>query len=48
MVRSVSYDSAGGHRLVIGHAGGLATHYLHALRQYQVRKGQHLKREVLN
>ncbi len=44
VVRSVSYDSSGGHRLVIAHAGGLATHYLHALRRYQVRKGQHVKR----
>ena len=44
VVRSVSYDSSGGHRLVIAHAGGLATHYLHALRRYQVRKGQRVKR----
>ena len=44
VVRSVSYDSSGGHRLVLAHAGGLATHYLHALRRYQVRKGQHVKR----
>ncbi|MFT4228303.1 peptidoglycan DD-metalloendopeptidase family protein [Micropruina sp.] len=44
VVQSVSYDSSGGHRLVIGHAGGLTTHYLHALKRYQVRNGQKVKR----
>ena len=44
VVQSVSYDSSGGHRLVIAHAGGLTTHYLHALKRYQVRKGQKVKR----
>ncbi len=44
VVRSVSYDSSGGHRLVIAHPGGLTTHYLHALKRYQVRKGQKVKR----
>ncbi|MFT4297133.1 MAG: M23 family metallopeptidase, partial [Micropruina sp.] len=44
VVRSVSYDSSGGHRLVIGHAGGLTTHYLHAMKRYQVRAGQKVKR----
>ena len=44
VVRSVSYDSSGGHRLVIAHAGGLTTHYLHALKRYQVRPGQKVKR----
>ncbi len=44
VVRSVSYDSSGGHRLVIAHAGGLTTHYLHALKRFQVRAGQKVKR----
>ncbi len=44
VVQSVSYDSSGGHRLVIAHADGLTTHYLHALKRYQVRKGQKVKR----
>ncbi len=44
VVRSVSYDSSGGHRLVLAHAGGLTTHYLHALKRYQVRKGQKVSR----
>jgi len=43
VVRSVSYDSSGGHRLVLGHAGGLTTHYLHA-QGYRVRSGQQVKR----
>lgn len=47
VVRSVSYDSSGGHRLVIAHAGGLTTHYLHALRRYQVRVGEKVKRGQL-
>ncbi|MBP8918404.1 MAG: M23 family metallopeptidase [Micropruina sp.] len=44
VVQSVSYDSSGGHRLVIGHTGGLTTHYLHALKRYQVRDGQRVTR----
>lgn len=44
VVQSVSYDSSGGHRLVIAHTGGLTTHYLHALQRYQVRSGQKVKR----
>lgn len=43
VVRSVSYDSSGGHRLVIAHAGGLTTHYLHA-QGYRVHAGQHVRR----
>ncbi|MFT3861609.1 peptidoglycan DD-metalloendopeptidase family protein [Micropruina sp.] len=43
VVRSVSYDSSGGHRLVIAHGGGLTTHYLHA-QGYNVRRGQHVRR----
>lgn len=43
-VRSVSYDSSGGHRLVLAHAGGLTTHYLHALKRYRVRTGQKVRR----
>ncbi|MBK8459766.1 MAG: M23 family metallopeptidase [Micropruina sp.] len=37
-VISVSFDSSGGHRLVLGHPGGVTTHYLHA-QGYQVREG---------
>lgn len=44
VVQSVSYDSSGGHRLVLGHAGGLSTQYLHALRRYGVRAGQQVRR----
>lgn len=44
VVRSVSYDSSGGHRLVLAHAGGLTTHYLHALKSYGVRKGEKVRR----
>lgn len=44
VVQSVSYDSSGGHRLVIAHAGGLTTHYLHGLKRYQVDNGQKVKR----
>ncbi|MFT3969143.1 MAG: peptidoglycan DD-metalloendopeptidase family protein [Micropruina sp.] len=44
VVQSVSYGSSGGHRLALAHAGGLTTHYLHALRRYQVRAGQKVKR----
>lgn len=44
VVQSVSYDSSGGHRLVIAHAGGLTTHYLHGLKRYPVRNGQQVKR----
>lgn len=44
VVNSVAYDSSGGHRLVLAHAGGLTTHYLHALKRYQVRTGQKVKR----
>ena len=43
VVRSVSYDSSGGHRLVISHASGLTTHYLHA-QGYRVHRGQKVKR----
>lgn len=43
VVRSVSHDSSGGHRLVIAHAGGLTTHYLHA-QGYRVHRGQKVKR----
>lgn len=43
VVRSVSYDSSGGHRLVIAHAGGLTTHYLHA-QGYNVHRGQKVSR----
>lgn len=43
VVVSVTYDSSGGHRLVLAHAGGLTTHYLHA-RGYRVRRGQHVTR----
>lgn len=42
-VVSVSYDSSGGHRLVLGHPGGLTTHYLHAQR-YRVRQGSSVAR----
>jgi len=42
-VRSVSYDSSGGHRLVIAHAGRLTTHYLHA-QGYRVHRGQKVSR----
>ncbi|MFT4218413.1 MAG: peptidoglycan DD-metalloendopeptidase family protein [Micropruina sp.] len=44
VVQSVSYDSSGGHRLIIAHAGGLTTHYLHAQKRYRVRRGQKVKR----
>ena len=30
--------------LADAHPGGLTTHYLHALKRYQVRKGQKVKR----
>ena len=43
VVRSVSHDSSGGHRLVIAHAGGLTTHYLHA-QGYRMHRGQKVKR----
>lgn len=43
VVQSVSFDASGGHRLVIGHAGGLTTHYLHAQR-YGVHAGQRVRR----
>ena len=43
VVKSVSYDSSGGHRLVIAHAGGLTTHYLHA-QGYRVHRGQKVAR----
>lgn len=43
VVVSVSYDSSGGHRLVIAHAGGLTTHYLHALRRYGVHEGERVE-----
>jgi murein DD-endopeptidase MepM/ murein hydrolase activator NlpD len=43
VVRSVSYDRSGGHRLVLAHAAGLTTHYLHA-RGYRVRTGQRVAR----
>lgn len=43
VIRSVSYDASGGHRLVIAHAGGLSTHYLHA-QGYQVHRGQRVQR----
>lgn len=39
----VGYDASGGHRLVLAHAGGLTTHYLHAQR-YRVRLGQRVAR----
>lgn len=37
------FDASGGNRLVIQHAGGLTTHYLHA-QGYRVRVGQHVRR----
>lgn len=43
VVLSVGYDSSGGHRLRIAHAGGLVTQYLHA-QGYGVRKGQRVRR----
>lgn len=43
VVLSVSYDSSGGHRLQLRHAGGLVTSYLHA-QGYRVRAGQQVSR----
>lgn len=43
VVQSVRYDSSGGHRLLIAHAGGLVTQYLHA-QGYSVHRGQRVRR----